>query len=909
MIDQKAQILIVEDDPISRTLIGTLLKQEGYSVFTADCGEEALAITAQNAPDLILLDILMPGMDGYQVATKLKADPATKNIPIIMITALDDRQAMYQGLEAGAQDFLTKPVDRAELRMRVANMLRMKQYSDFIANHNRSLEQDVRERTAHLRDSEARIRVILDSVDEAIITMNEQGAIETFNPAAETIFGHAITEMIGRHVSQLVPALIRVEHDDTHASSSRAGESRLLGGGAEMVGVRKDGVHFPLEIKTKDLHTDTGRLFIVSARDISARKNFETQLQYQASHDALTGLANRSLLYERLRQAIGDADRGAHPVWVLFLDLDRFKFLNDSRGHKIGDQLIKRVAARLQSALRDTDSAARFGDSEFVLILPGRTDGTDGKEGESIADAVPHLIEAVSEPLTVEGYDFFLACNVGLAAFPDHADNAETLVERADMAMLRAKEMGRNNFQFFSSDMNAAFIERVTLESALRLAIPNHQLDLVYLPQVDLQTGRIAGMEASLRWGHPELGLIPRERFIPIAEESGLILSIGEWVLRQACQDMRTWLDAGCSVPRVALNVSSSEFRDPLLLHRIEGALADMRIEPSLLSFEITEGVLMSDSKFTATTLGQVKALGITLTLDNFGTGYSSLSFLKQFPLDTVKIDESFIKNITTDNNDVAISNAMISMAHSLGIRVMAEGVDTEAQCDFLRQNMCDEIQGHFFSKPLGPTDVAALLLADRRLPAHLLRLKKRSRTLLLVDDEPNMLFALKRLLRRNDCEILLANSAEEGLDMMARHHVDVILSDERMPGMNGVQFLRTAKERHPDTVRIVLSGYTELESVTNAINEGAVYRFLTKPWEDSLLKKHVEEAFQYKEKEDENRRLNLLVRTANQELAMANRQLEASVNQKLHPVPPITRPRIALNDDRGCAHQVDPPA
>jgi CheY-like chemotaxis protein len=285
------------------------------------------------------------------------------------------------------------------------------------------------------------------------------------------------------------------------------------------------------------------------------------------------------------------------------------------------------------------------------------------------------------------------------------------------------------------------------------------------------------------------------------------------------------------------------------------------------------------------------------LSLDDFGTGYSSLNYLKQFPLDTVKIDESFIKNITTDINDGAISYAIISMAHSLGIKVIAEGVETEAQCDFLRKNMCDGIQGEFFSSPICAADIQALLLEDRRLSPDLLRMSKPSRTLLLVDDEPNILASLKRLMRRSGCEILVANSAEEALDLLSRQPVDVILSDQRMPGMNGVQFLRLAKERLPNTVRIVLSGYTELESVTSAINEGAVYRFLTKPWEDELLRKHIEEAFQYKEKEDENRRLNLLVHTANQELATANRQLEELLKQRL----PAALPANVPQGGQGC--------
>lgn len=464
----------------------------------------------------------------------------------------------------------------------------------------------------------------------------------------------------------------------------------------------------------------------------------------------------------------------------------------------------------------------------------------------------------------------------------------------ADMALLRAKDLGRSDYQFFPGDMNEKIPERAALENALHSAIAGNQLLLHYQPLADLQTGKLVSLEALLRWEHPELGLIAPDRFIPIAEESGLIGAIGEWVLRQACQDMRSWLDEGITDFRVAVNVSHRQFRDAQLAEKIEDLLTEMQIDPHMLSLEITETVLMQGSASSENILRQLKLLEVDLILDDFGTGYSSLSYLKRFPFDRVKIDRSFISDIVTDQDDAAIAKTIISMAHSLGIKVVAEGVETEAQWHFLLRNRCDEMQGFFFSHPLPKAEIGVLLRDGCRLPEHIFSgARQSSRTLMLVDDEPNILTALKRLLRRDGYAILTANSGEEGLALLEDNAVDVIVSDQRMPGMMGVDFLRAAKEKYPDTVRIVLSGYTELKSVTDAVNEGAIYKFLTKPWEDSQLRGHIAEAFRRKEIEDENRRLNVEVHTANQELATANKQLGMVLKQKQQK---IARDEVSLD-------------
>lgn len=440
---------------------------------------------------------------------------------------------------------------------------------------------------------------------------------------------------------------------------------------------------------------------------------------------------------------------------------------------------------------------------------------------------------------------------------------------------------GGNSSMFPAGEMHERSQDRTKLEAELRSAIANNELRLHYQPLVDLQSGQLVGLEALVRWQHPEHGLLPPLHFIPLAEESGLIIDIGAWVLSQACRDMSAWHDDGFSALRVAINLSPKQFRSSQLVAEVEKALADPDIEPRLLSLEIGETALLPDAQASEATLRSLKDLGVSLVLDNFGTGHASLRYLKRLPFDWIKIDHSFIKGIPASVDDATISRAIIAMAHSLGLKVVAEGVESEEQCEFLRHHMCDEIQGFFYSAALPRCEVEALLREGRRLPDHLLRLNKPTRTLLLVDDEQNILAALKRLLRRDGYQILAASSGQEGLDLLAQNEVDVIVSDQRMPGMTGVEFLRTAKGLYPNTVRIVLSGYTELQSVTDAVNEGAIYKFLTKPWDDELLRGHIEEAFRHKEMADENRRLDLQVRTASHELARANRHMEELLRQR----------------------------
>jgi EAL domain-containing protein (putative c-di-GMP-specific phosphodiesterase class I)/CheY-like chemotaxis protein len=430
-------------------------------------------------------------------------------------------------------------------------------------------------------------------------------------------------------------------------------------------------------------------------------------------------------------------------------------------------------------------------------------------------------------------------------------------------------------------------------DAALEQALAQDELRLLYQPLVDLQTGAVASLEALVRWQHPELGLLPAQDFLPRAEAAGMTAAIGHWVLRRACGDLHHWRQGGQAHLKVAINVAPSQFRDPGFGAAVAATLDDFGITPSALSLEITEIALTEAGAYCDEVLAGFKARGLCLTLDDFGTGHASLSSLKRYPFDAIKIDADFIRDVVTDSNDAAMSKSIIAMAHHLGMKVVAEGVETESQCDFLRRNMCDQIQGYFFAPPLPPGELHALLAAGRALPPHLLRMHKPPRRLLLVDDEPNIVAALKRLLRGDQYQIYTAGDGPQGLEVLAQHPVDVIVSDQRMPGMLGADFLRKARQLAPDTIRIMLSGYTELQSVTDAVNEGAIYKFLTKPWDDEQLRGHIAEAFRVKEIADDNERLHLEVRSANQELAAANRRMEQLLQEKQRQ---ISRDEISLN-------------
>ena len=442
-------------------------------------------------------------------------------------------------------------------------------------------------------------------------------------------------------------------------------------------------------------------------RDITARKLAEEKIQVLAFSDALTKLPNRRLLQDRLTQALASARRQEGRVALLFLDLDRFKNINDSLGHSVGDLFLQEVAGRLERATRELDTVARVGGDEFLILLTGLKDVTDA------AVAAERLMDAMTAEFVVQGHPLNIGCSLGISIFPEHGTDAETLIKNADTAMYSAKENGRNGFRFFTEDVNALAVERLTLENSLPHALDKEELFLVYQPQVDMTTGKIIGLEALLRWQHPELGLVPPDKFIRIAENCGLIVPVGEWVLRTACSQSRKWQEAGLPPVRVAVNVSAVQFRRQGFSEQVRKVLRETALAPEYLELELTESLLLADADVTLSVIQELKAMGLTLAIDDFGTGYSSFRYLKQFRVSRLKIDRSFIRDVAVNPDDAAITAAIISMAKSLRLKVIAEGVEDAAQMSFLRAHQCDEIQGYYFSKPLAVDKVADKLRGD----------------------------------------------------------------------------------------------------------------------------------------------------------------------------------------------------
>jgi diguanylate cyclase (GGDEF)-like protein/PAS domain S-box-containing protein len=444
--------------------------------------------------------------------------------------------------------------------------------------------------------------------------------------------------------------------------------------------------------------------------EITGRKLAEQRIQHIAHHDVLTGLPNRMLLQDRLSQAIAYANRSGHPLWVMLIDLDRFKFVNDSLGHKAGDLLLKTVATRLQSSVRESDTVARLSGDEFVAILSEYPD-------ESLSPVIiERVMKALAQPVTLEGKEFFVTCSIGVAVYEADGTPAQNLIERADIAMYSAKKQGRNCFQFYEPAMNEEAQERIRIESALRNALERDEFVLHYQPQVDLDSGRIVGMEALLRWQHPELGMVPPARFIGLAEETGLIVPIGTWVLRTACAQAMQWHAMGFEGLRVGVNLSARQFGQQDLVASIAAALAETGLPASALEIELTESLFMNDVTQAVSLLHELKTLGVALAIDDFGTGYSSFSYLRSFPIDVLKIDRSFVSDIATDADDAAIVVSIIALAHNLQLRVIAEGVESEEQLEFLRRHGCDEMQGYFFSRPVAPPEFEQLLHEGKQL-------------------------------------------------------------------------------------------------------------------------------------------------------------------------------------------------
>ena len=571
---------------------------------------------------------------------------------------------------------------------------------------NRRLLCSLRTALAERTHAQEQTRLILESALDAVITMDAEGVITDWNAQAEDIFGWPHADIVGRRMTE---TLIPPEQQEAHLWGFHrfldADDARPLRKRIEVEVRHRDGRLFPVEMSISSIGLGGRVSFSAFMRDISDRRQAEQTIRWQAHHDALTGLPNRTLFLDRLDQVLARAGRSDQAAAVLFLDLDGFKHINDTMGHEGGDVLLQEVAHRLNCALRREDTVARMGGDEFTVILPSVRDA------EAAIEAARKILSVFDGPFAVQSRDFLVTCSIGISLFPFDGQDVQTLLQHADVAMYRAKALGRNGWQLFDESMNQVVSERLVLEVSLRHAIEKGELTLHFQPQQNLATGRVTGVEALVRWNHPELGLIPPDRFIPLAEETGLILPLGEWVLREACRQAAAWQASGLPL-RVAVNLAARQIRDGGLAVRIPDILAEAGLSPQWLDLELTETALIEDGLHAIDTLTHLRALGIRLAVDDFGTGYSSLSYLRCFPLDTLKVDRSFMADLVENEANQAVVRAVIELGQGLGLEVVAEGVETSAQRDWLSACNCDIAQGFLLSPPLAAADLERFLRA-----------------------------------------------------------------------------------------------------------------------------------------------------------------------------------------------------
>ena len=682
-------------------------------------------------------------------------------------------------------------------------------------------------------------RMAMDCTDDAIFLVHYASMrfVES-NTAASRLLGYSRAELLTMGPYDFTPEAswtkIASLYERLIANSGSSGSSMSN----EIDLIRKDGVRVRAEFHRQALQSGPDWIIVAVVRDISERTEAAMRLQYQAHHDGLTGLPNRASFYDTLVRTLHQASQHGWTVAVLFLDLDNFKVINDTLGHGIGDELLVQVANRLLDCVRARDTVGRLGGDEFGMILLMQ---------DELSNAVAvagKIHDALGAPFVFGTHELNMTACIGIAMHPRDSCLPDELIKYADTAMYRAKQAGRDSFRFFTAQMNVDVLARLDLEDALHKAFDNQEFVLHYQPKIDLASGAVAGLEALLRWERPGHGLVPPNIFIPSLEESGLIMQVGCWVIDQACRQMGQWLRTSIGPMQVSVNVAGRQLAQGDLHTKVVAALRRHDVPPELLELELTESSMMVNTECTISTLKDLKRHGVQISIDDFGTGYSSLAYLRRFPIDKLKIDIAFIREVTSNPDDAAIVLAILRMAHSLNLDVIAEGVETAAQLAFLKRHQCDQVQGYFFSRPLALPALELLLLKDRPLSLPPTSLERK--TLLLVDDEARVRTALWRLLRHDGYQILCAGSAAEGFDLLAAHRVQVIICGQRLPDISGTDFFQRVKEMYPETLRIVLSGCTDLASIVQAVNKGGIYRYYAKPWDNAVLQGAVREAFQH---------------------------------------------------------------
>ena len=684
-------LLLIEDDAADARLIrGAIADARGgpFDVEWVRKLSEGLERLRAEKIGAVFADLFLPDSRGIETLDRLVL--AVPQVPIVVLCGVADEDVALRGVQRGARDYLLKGyLDSYSFSRALLNMIERKAIEDALF-----VEKE-------------RAQVTLDSIGDAVLSTDISGNVTYLNLVAESMTGWSREDAVGKPLAEVFHIIDGATRKPCRSPMELAIEQdRTVGLAANSVLVRSDGVESAIEDSAAPIHDREGRVTgaVIVFHDVSAAKAMTVQMSELAQLDALTGLPNRVHLNDRIAQAITGAHRHSGRFAVLFLDLDHFKHINDSLGHPIGDKLLQSVAKRIVNCVRDSDTVSRQGGDEFVVLL---SEITDAKNAALCAQKLLTMLRA---PNFIGHHGLEISASIGISIYPDDGTDPETLIKTADTAMYQAKENGRNNYKFFEQEMNIRAVERQSIEEDLRGALERQEFVLEYQPKVDLQTGAITGAEALIRWLHPQRGLVSPMMFVPVAEDSGMILPIGMWVRREACLQARAWQDAGLPPLPVAVNISVVEFRDQNFLESVRAILKETRLEPRCLELELTESVLMQHAEKTTVVLQQLKAMGVQLAVDDFGTGYSSLSYLRRFPIDALKIDRSFVREITTNPDDATIVSAVISMGRSLKQRVIAEGVETREQLAFLQNQHCGEGQGYYFSRPVPPQQFAKLL-------------------------------------------------------------------------------------------------------------------------------------------------------------------------------------------------------
>jgi diguanylate cyclase (GGDEF)-like protein/PAS domain S-box-containing protein len=709
-----ASILLVDDKPELLNSLYQLMLLHGYEPDKALGGQQALDLLAEKSYDVVLLDLIMPGVSGHDVLDY--ADRNELTCKIIVVSGDSSFSGVKHALHCGAFDFVKKPYEAGELIATMETALRQCQ----LEAQNELMEEKVKE-------SEELHRYIVNSSPDLVYMLDRNGCFTFLNDRVESLLGFSRDELIGKHYTELV--------DDDHLelarnvfNERRTGDravsnaemrlksrharrgARLFHAHAIWTELTAMGVYSDPKERTRENFVGTYGI----ARDISERKEAQEVISFQAYHDLLTHLPNRALLKDRLSLAITQARRSKRRLAVMFLDLDRFKIVNDTLGHSMGDRLLKAVANRLQSCLRRGDTLSRFGGDEFTLLLP------EVRTRDDVVVIATKILDRLAGPFVIDGHELFVGASIGVAMYPEAGETEEALIQNADIAMYHVKGRGKNGYQFFSEEMNNKYSTRLSMERELRNGLTQEELVVYYQPQVALNTGEIVGVEALVRWRHPERGLVEPGDFLPMAEETGLITQIDTFVQRRACTDVAGWERAGLGSIRLSVNLSAPQIEQEDFVDNFVADMAAAGLDPSRVKLEITENILMQDMEVVIPKLKQLRQLGVRIAIDDFGTGYSSLSYLQQFPIHTLKIDRSFVGDIRADHGDASIVNAIVAMARGLNLDLIAEGVENRTQLRYLRSQGCSEVQGFIFSDPV-PADQVKLMLQQNPFRAMVL--------------------------------------------------------------------------------------------------------------------------------------------------------------------------------------------